>query len=65
MARRVEGVVIALLSVIAFAHLLRLACGVEVRIGGTTLPMWVSVIGLLGPLALALLLWWSHRGRGR
>ena len=44
-------------SLVAVAHLLRLISQVEVLVGGVTIPMWVSVVGLIVPGALALALW--------
>ena len=41
----------------AVAHLLRLVFQVEVLVGGATIPMWVSVVGLIVPAALAVALW--------
>jgi hypothetical protein len=42
---------------VAIAHLLRLISQVEVLVGGATVPMWVSVVGLIVPGALAAALW--------
>jgi len=44
-------------SLVAIAHLLRLISQVEVLVGGATVPMWVSVVGLIVPGALAVALW--------
>ena len=44
-------------SLVAIAHLLRLVFQVEVLVGGATIPMWVSVVGLIVPGALAVVLW--------
>jgi hypothetical protein len=60
MARRVDHVVIAVLLLIALAHLLRLITGVELRIGDTRIPLWISLFGCLGPATLACLCWWSR-----
>ena len=49
------------LCVVALAHLLRLASGVEITVGGTIVPVWVSALGVLGPGALALWLWQEQR----
>jgi hypothetical protein len=46
-----------ILSLVAIAHLLRLIFQVEVLVGGATIPMWVSVVGLIVPGALAVALW--------
>ena len=52
------------LCLVALAHLLRLASGVEITVGGTTMPVWFSGFGFLGPGALALWLWREQRGNG-
>ena len=44
-------------SLVAVAHLLRLIFRVEVLVGAATIPMWVSVVGLIVPGALAVALW--------
>lgn len=61
MSRKVEVIVIVVLLAISLAHLLRLLTGAEIVIAGTTLPLWTSVLGFLGPALLAGLFWWSHR----
>lgn len=61
MSSKVEVIVIAVLLVISLAHLMRLLTGVEIVIGGTTLPLWTSLLGFLGSAVLAGLFWWSHR----
>ncbi|HVS26811.1 MAG TPA: hypothetical protein VHE58_05870 [Burkholderiales bacterium] len=52
---------IALLILIAIVHLLRLVFGWEVTLNGMVVPMWVSVLGLLIPGALAFFLWRESR----
>ena len=61
MARRVEMIVVAVLLIVALAHLLRLLTGTELIIAGTLIPVWTSLIGCIGPAVLAGLFWWSHR----
>ncbi len=61
MARRVEVVVVMVLLLVAVAHLLRLITGAELRIGGTLIPLWISLFGCIGPAVLAGLFWWSRR----
>ena len=61
MARRVEWLVMILLLIIAAAHLLRLLTGAELVVDGTRIPLWVSLVGCLGPATLLGLFWWSHR----
>jgi hypothetical protein len=46
-----------LLLVVALLHLLRLTSQVEVLVGGTAVPRWISVIGVIIPIALAVGLW--------
>jgi len=46
-----------LLLVVAVLHLLRLTSQVEVLVGGTVVPRWISVIGVIIPIALAVGLW--------
>lgn len=47
----VAGVVFAL---VAFAHLLRLIYGAGVIIAAVEIPMWVSWVGFIVPLILAI-----------
>lgn len=46
-----------LLTLVAIGHLLRLVFHVEAVIAGWVVPMWVSVPGIVVPLALAIGLW--------
>lgn len=48
---------IAVFTVVAIAHLLRLVYAIDVSIGDWNAPMWVSVPGFIGPAAIAALLW--------
>jgi len=57
MKKPVTLIVIVLLSIVAIAHLARLALGIEIAISGWLVPQWVSVPGFLVPAALAALLW--------
>jgi hypothetical protein len=50
-----------LFALIALAHLCRLIWGLEVVVGGTTLPQWVSLPGLIVAAGLALMLWRESR----
>ncbi len=47
----------AIFALVAAAHLLRLIYQIELRVGGLEVPMWVSVLGLIIPGALAVALW--------
>ena len=44
-------------SLVAIAHLLRLVFEAEVLVGGVTIPMSVSVVGLIVAGGLAVALW--------
>ena len=48
---------ILVFSLVALAHLLRLIFQIEILVGGEIVPIWVSVIGLVVPGALAVGLW--------
>jgi hypothetical protein len=48
-------------SLVAVAHLLRIIFQTEVLVGGASIPMWVSVVGLVVPGALAVALWREAR----
>jgi hypothetical protein len=50
-----------LLTLVAIGHLLRLLFHVDVVIAGWVVPMWVSVPGIVVPLALAIGLWREGR----
>ena len=50
-----------LLTLVALGHLLRLLFRTEVVVAGKVVPMWVSVPGILVPLALAIGLWRERR----
>jgi hypothetical protein len=49
-------IVAILLTGISVAHLVRIIFQVEILIGGFIIPIWVSIIGFIIPLVLALLL---------
>ena len=51
----------ALFGLIALAHLYRLVRGCEVIVGGTVIPQWVSVVGLVIGAGMALMLWREAR----
>ena len=52
---------ILLLTLVAIAHLLRLASGIGVTVGGWNVPQWLSVAGVVVPAAIAFLLWRESR----
>lgn len=60
----IATITIVLLTAVAAAHALRLVFGVELIVGSTVMPMWVSVVGALVPGALAVLLWRESRNQG-
>ena len=47
---------IAVFSIVAIAHLLRIVYAVNVSIGTWNAPMWVSVLGVIVPSAIAWML---------
>ena len=49
------------LAMVAVGHLLRLVLGVEIRVGGILVPLWVSVIACVVPAGLAAALWQESR----
>ena len=50
-------IAVLVFSLVAIAHLLRLAFQTEVLVAGATVPMSVSVVGLIVTGALAVALW--------
>jgi len=50
------------LTLVAFAHLIRITFGVSLVVGGHEVPVWTSVLAVLAPLALAFWLWAEQRG---
>jgi len=49
------------LAMVAVGHLLRLVLGVEIRVAGVLVPLWVSVIACVEPAGLAVALWRENR----
>ncbi|MBP7056437.1 MAG: hypothetical protein KBB52_06270 [Candidatus Omnitrophica bacterium] len=47
--------------VVSLVHLSRLVLRVEVKVGNFTVPVWLSIICILGPLGLALWMFASAR----
>jgi len=45
------------LALVAVFHLLRIVFQVPVTAGSVEIPMWASVLGVIGPGALAAWLW--------
>ncbi len=54
-------VAVAVFTLVAFLHLLRILMGWEVLIQGAVVPMWVSYLGLVVAVGLAFLLWRESR----
>lgn len=54
-------ITVVFLLLVALLHLFRLVLGVTVTVDGATFPMWPSVLGCLGPAALAVWLWRAER----
>jgi len=50
-------VAVVFLVVVALVHLLRLIFGVAVTVNDMTVPMWASVVAVVGPGALAGWVW--------
>ena len=50
------------LSAIAVLHVLRLVFQVQVMVDGSEVPMWASVVAVIGPGLIALWLWREQRG---
>jgi hypothetical protein len=55
-------VAVLFLSVVALLHILRLIFQVQITVGSTEIPMWASVLAVIGPGALAGWLWKEQRG---
>lgn len=51
----------ALFGLIALAHLYRLIKGFEVVVGGTMIPQWLSIVGLVIGAGMAVMLWREAR----
>ena len=63
MHRRVSAVILVLLTIISLAHLCRLVTGVDLMVGKTVIPLWISLFGFIGPAVLVGLFWWSRPDR--
>ena len=61
MKRPFTIVAAVIFAVVALIHLLRLAYGWAVNVGGGNVPMWASVLGLVISGVLAAGLWWESR----
>ena len=54
-------IAIIVFTLIAVIHLLRLMDGTQIVVGGTVIPMWVSIVGILVPGLIAFQLWREGR----
>jgi hypothetical protein len=54
-------IAIAVFSLVAVLHLLRVIFGWEVIISGIVIPLWISVAGFIIAAGLAVLLWREAR----
>jgi hypothetical protein len=50
-------IAMVIFTIVAFAHGLRLLFGWTVTVQDETIPMWVSVVGVVIPAGLAVLLY--------
>lgn len=50
-------IAVAVFTVVAIAHLIRLFVGWEVTVAGFVIPVWWSVFGLIVSAGLALMVW--------
>ena len=50
-----------LFCLVALAHLVRILTGTPVIVGETSVSMWISVLGVILPAAIAWLLWRESR----
>lgn len=54
-------IAIIVFSIVAIAHLLRVIFGTSLIIGTWSAPMWTSILGVIGPGAIAWMLWRESR----
>ena len=54
-------VAVIFLALIALMHLFRVALRSQVTIGGTDIPMWMSVVACIFAGGLAIMLWRESR----
>jgi len=54
-------IAVAVFTLVALLHVLRILVGWEVLIEGAVVPMWVSYLGLVIAGGLAFLLWRESR----
>jgi hypothetical protein len=54
-------VAVIFLALVALGHLLRVALRLQMTIGGTDVPMWMSVVACIFAGGLAIMLWRESR----
>lgn len=54
-------VAVIFLALVALGHLLRVALSLQLTIGGTDIPMWMSVVACIVVGGLAIMLWRESR----
>jgi chromate transport protein ChrA len=52
---------VAIFTLVALAHLLRLLTGAEITLNGEVVPQWVSGLGIVVPAIIAWMLWRESR----
>jgi len=52
---------IIVFTLVALAHLARIITGTSLTVGETSIPQWVSLLGVVGPGLIATLLWRENR----
>jgi len=55
-------IAVVVFSIVALAHLLRIAFAWQVTVAGIFVPIWVSVVAAAGAAFLAFMLWHETRG---
>ena len=48
---------IIVFTIVAIAHVLRLVDGTQIVVGSSTIPIWVSFVGVIVPGLIVWLLW--------
>lgn len=48
---------IIVFTIVAIAHVLRLVDGTQIVVGSSTIPIWVSFVGVVLPGLIVWLLW--------
>ncbi|MBU0729290.1 MAG: hypothetical protein KKE17_06435 [Proteobacteria bacterium] len=56
MKKPVSLIVMVFLIGVSLLHLLRLVFQVQVTVDGSEIPLWMSILGTIGPAVLAVLL---------